>query len=200
MNRRRLFAIVLAAGSSSRFGSCKQLADYRGQPLVRYAVRAAESVCGSNSLLVVGKDWQAVHAACAPLSGFLVCNDNPRSGMAGSIVAGVAAVAETADAVLIMLADQPLVDTHCLQPLVDAWQQHEERIVCTTHAGIPGPPSIFPAACFPELQVLAGDRGARSLLERHADRVVRVPSAAASVDIDTPQDMAAAERHSKPDA
>ena len=60
MNRHGLFAIVLAAGSSSRFGSCKQLAEYRGQPLVRYAVRAAESVCGSNTVLVAGDDWQAV--------------------------------------------------------------------------------------------------------------------------------------------
>ena len=118
--------------------------------------------------------------------------------MAGSIVAGVTAVAESADAVLIMLADQPLVDTHCLQQVIDAWRRQDDHIVCTTHDGIPGPPSIFPASCFPELQALSGDRGARSVLERHAERVVRVPSAAASVDIDTPQDMARAQAPPEP--
>lgn len=198
MHGHGLFAIVLAAGSSRRFGSCKQLAEYRGQALVRYAVRAAESVCGSNTVLVAGDDWRAVHAACAPLSGFLLRNDRPRSGMAGSIVAGVTAVAESADAVLIMLADQPLVDNRCLKQVINAWQQEDDRIVCTAHAGIPGPPSIFPASCFPELQALSGDRGARSVLERHAERVLRVPSAAASVDIDTPQDMARAHAPAKP--
>ena len=188
MYRRSIFAIVLAAGRSRRFGRCKQLAEYREQALVWHAVRAAERVCGSNTVLVTGDDWQAVHEACAPLAGYLVRNDHPESGMAASVVAGVRAVADSADAVLLMLADQPLVDGRCLQTLLDAWQPG--HIACTTHAGIPGPPTVFPARCFPDLLALRGDRGARSVLEREMERVIQVPSAAAAVDIDTPEDLA----------
>lgn len=192
MSGRRLFTIVLAAGRSRRFGSCKQLAEYRNQPLVRHAVRAAERMCGPDTVLVAGNDWQAVHSACAPLAGFLVRNDNPQSGMAGSIVAGVRAVADSADAVLLMLADQPLVDSECLGMLIEAWRPTPGQIACTTHAGVLGPPSIFPARCFPDLLALRGDRGARRLLEREPARVIQVPAAQAAVDIDTPEDLARA--------
>ena len=82
MNSKRLFAVVLAAGASTRFGATKQLADYRGEILVYRAVRLAEAVCAELSVLVIGSDWQRVHDASAPLEGFLVRNDAFATGMA----------------------------------------------------------------------------------------------------------------------
>ncbi|HEX7718436.1 MAG TPA: NTP transferase domain-containing protein, partial [Woeseiaceae bacterium] len=60
----KLFAIVLAAGSSSRFGSTKQLQDYRGNPLARHTVCLAEAACGGRSILVLGHEWRDVLSAC----------------------------------------------------------------------------------------------------------------------------------------
>ncbi len=189
MSTPRLFAVVLAAGNASRFGSTKQLAEYRGRPLVQLAVRRAERVCGADSILVVGADWRRVHEACAPLKGFLVMNDAHEAGMSSSIAAGVRAVATTADAILLLLADQPLVTSDDLTRLIDAWGGSATSIVCSSHAGVIGPPVIFPSRYFGELTAQSGDKGAREVLERHADEVVRVPCAAAAVDVDSPRDL-----------
>ena len=190
MSARRLFAVVLAAGRASRFGATKQLAEYRGEPLVRRAVRNAERICGGNTILVVGSDWRRVHQAAAPLAGFLVRNEAYDSGMASSIGAGVRAVSGPADAVLVMLADQPLVGVDELRRLVDAWHGADSLIACSAHGELLGPPVIFPSLYFAELMSLRGDTGARSVLEKHAERVVRVACESAAVDVDTPTDLA----------
>lgn len=195
MKNQQLFAVVLAAGTASRFGSSKQLAEYAGEPLVRRATRLAEQVCGARTIVVLGKDWERVHHACAPLRGFLVRNEAYASGMASSIAAGVRSAAAAADAVLLMLCDQPLLTEESLHELIAAWGQSRTTIACSTHGGISGPPAVFPARYFPELMQLDGDRGARSLLEKYASNVERVSCAAAATDIDTPGDLLALLRH-----
>jgi CTP:molybdopterin cytidylyltransferase MocA len=199
MVQRRLFAIVLAAGSASRFGAAKQLAEFAGLPLAGHAVRAAENVCGANTVVVMGDEWRSVHRAVAPLRGFFVVNDTVHAGMAGSIVAGLRAVANAADAILLTLGDQPLVDARCLRGLIDAWDRSDDRIVCSCHENVLGPPAIFPTRYFAELDALDGDRGARILLDKYADRLVAVPSEFSAVDIDTQEDLLAAQRLISPD-
>ena len=57
------------------------------------------------------------------------------------------------------------------------------------YAGAVGVPAIFPRSRFRELAELRGDIGARMLLHRNPDRVVRVPMESAALDIDTPEDL-----------
>jgi molybdenum cofactor cytidylyltransferase len=185
-----VFAVVLAAGGGSRFGGRKLLATWRGRPLVRHALEAAAAVCGARTLLVVGSDWREVCAACAPLPGFFLRNDEWQSGMGGSIALGVRAVREAAGAVLLLLADQPLVTAAHLETLVARWRAEPDTIVASGFAGVAGPPALFPAACFGELAALEGDRGARALLATPGRRVLRVPFEPAAVDIDRPEDLA----------
>jgi len=190
MDSDRLYVIVLAAGMASRFGSTKQLADYEGEPLVRRAVRLAESVCAERTVLVTGNDWQRVHNACAPLQGFLVRNEEYASGIGSSISRGVKAVAGVADAVLVLLADQPLITTQYLQDLIGQWNGSTDSIVCSEFSDAKGPPIIFPARYFGDLTRLDGDMGARVVLETHQNNVVGLPCEAAATDIDTIEDLA----------
>ncbi|HWM29258.1 MAG TPA: nucleotidyltransferase family protein [Woeseiaceae bacterium] len=189
MAEKQIFAIVLAAGASSRFGSPKQLEECDGTPLVTRAVQLAENVCGSRTILVAGHEWRAVVHACRPLRGYFANNARYRSGMAASIACGVRCVAAAADAVLLLLADQPLVTRAHLDVLIAAWRDSPGNIVATRFAETAGPPVIFPRRYFTELCDLQGDAGARSILARAADRVRTVTFEDASVDIDRPEDL-----------
>lgn len=184
-----LFAVVLAAGMATRYGSTKQLATWRGRSLVGRALESAEGVCGANVLLVVGCDWRRVYEAAGPIAGFLVRNERYEEGMGRSIASAVAALPRSAAGALILLADQPLIGSAELARLADAWRQDPATIVCSHFGKNVGPPVIFPSTLFGELLALEGDRGARTVIERHRERVRKIELSEAATDIDSPDDL-----------
>jgi molybdenum cofactor cytidylyltransferase len=196
MPEQRVFAVVLAAGESRRFGSTKQLAEFDGVALVAHAVRRAEAVCGDRTILVIGSDWQNVLAVCGTLRGFFVRNDNYVSGLASSIACGARSVAPGADAMLLTMADQPLITTVHLQTLIDAWRAAPSDIIVSEYAGTQGPPVIFPARYFVSLTGLRGEQGARPLLRDAGRSVQGITCDAAAIDIDSTEDLVRLERDS----
>ena len=190
MSQSAIFAVVLAAGSSTRFGRTKQLEHFEGVSLAAGAMRKAESVCGAQSVLVTGKDWQKVADTCAPLAGYFVINTDYEQGLASSIACGVRAVAESADAILLMLADLPLVTTEHLTNLVNAWAESPQTIVASAFEDTLGPPIVFPKSDFDALMQLSGDRGARPIIDANKERVQAIACEEAAFDIDRPEDLA----------
>lgn len=184
-----LHVMVLAAGEASRFGSPKQLVRINGRPLLHSVIGRGVAVAGNSVIVVLG----AYAADLAPLlrhtPATVVVNRQWSEGMGSSIRAGVAALPGTTEAVMILLADQPSVTTEDLRRLAGAWRRQPDQIVAAQHGTTTGAPAVFPRWCFAELGALRGDQGARLLLRRHADRLVRVPMASAAVDIDTPEDL-----------
>ncbi len=189
MPGKTLFAIVLAAGASRRFGSTKQLALLEGTPLVQRAVRSAENICGPLTVLVAGNDWKSVVSAAVPLQGFIVINEEFADGLSTSLRAAVDSVGEVADAILLLLADQPLVSTAHLKDLASLWRKHTGSIVASAYADTTGPPIIFPRRFFPELVSLDGDRGAKGIIDSNQDKLKIVAFEPAAVDIDRPADL-----------
>jgi molybdenum cofactor cytidylyltransferase len=187
MGGNSIFAVVLAAGEASRFGTTKQLAEFAGKPLVQRAVTLANSICGQRTVLVTGHDWQRVTDACAPLAGFFVMNEAYRSGIGGSLALAARGVAGVADAILVLLADQPLITRDHLDELIATWQASPGRIVATRYGDTMGPPAVFPGACAAELAELRGDRGAKSIIAS-ADAVF-VTFEPAAADIDRADDL-----------
>jgi molybdenum cofactor cytidylyltransferase len=190
MSSNAIFAIVLAAGASTRFGRTKQLERFEGVPLATSAVHKAESVCGAQTILVVGKDWREVAAACEPLSGFFVVNDEYQQGLASSIACGVRAVADSADAILLMMADLPLVTAEHLSKLAQTWINSPRSIVASAFEDTLGPPVVFPKSDFDALLELEGDHGARPVIDANRDRVLAISCEEAAFDIDRPEDLA----------
>lgn len=186
---RSVFAVILAAGTSSRFGSTKQVAKVGGIPMVQRAVQIAEALCGDCVITVVGHDASCVLQCLQANSGFIVVNDAYKSGLGSSIAAAARACPAKADALLLLLADQALVTETHLKTLFRRWSGAADEIVATAYAGTEGPPVLLPSATFEELRELSGDTGARALFRDPRFRVEKVPFEDAAVDIDTPADL-----------
>ena len=188
-----LFAVVLAAGASTRFGSPKQLVRIAGRPLLHTAVTRASEVVGSALIVVLGSGAAELGALLKHSPGSIVINQDWREGLASSIRAGIARLPLTCAGALLMLADQPAVSADDLRRLAGTWRKQPQYVAAALYSGTTGVPAIFPRSMFPELAQLRGDQGARAILRRNSDRLVRVPMASAAIDVDTPEDLLAIE-------
>jgi CTP:molybdopterin cytidylyltransferase MocA len=181
--------VLLAAGEGHRFGALKQLAQIDGEPMVRRAARTLLHLCRP-LLVVTGASGDAVAGALAGLPVTCVPNPDWRDGMGASLGAGIRAVRDrfpTASAALVCLADHPLLDARGLQGMLDRHAQAPDRIIASDHAGMFGPPVLFPADCFPELAAWQGAEGARAWLRGQGARVEHMPLDV--TDVDTPADL-----------
>lgn len=186
-----LHVLVLAAGAASRFGSPKQLVRIGGRPLLHRAVATATEVGGQGVTVVLG-----AHAAeLAPLlrhsAANVVINRGWEEGLASSLREGVRALPSGCDGVLVLLADQVAVTAQDIARLASAWRAQPEWLIAATYDGHTGVPAVFPRWTFSGFNDLRGDSGARTMLERHAGRVLRVPMPNAAIDIDRPEDLLA---------
>lgn len=146
--------ILLAAGQGTRFGGGKLTADFRGRPLWEWAAEAADNVTFDQRILVIGP-----HSTITGRPGWrLVENTIAHRGMGTSIAAGIRALTDC-DQVVVMLADMPLVSTtHILRILAS------RGVSFTRYSdGKAGCPAAFPQSDFDRLMSLTGDQGARIL-------------------------------------
>ena len=189
--------LLLASGASLRFGSNKLLAPLAGRAVVRWS---AEALVGevSETYVVVPEQSRELRAALAGLPVHWVVNPDAERGMSSSIAAGVAALPVDVEAVVITLADQPLIDAQVIRNVVARWRASSRdatRAVTTSYADGRGHPTLFGAALFPALRSLEGDRGARDLLESQEGSLAVIEAdGTRPVDVDTPEALQLVER------
>jgi molybdenum cofactor cytidylyltransferase len=191
--RERVVGVLLAAGTSSRFGeSNKLLADLDGAPVV---VHAARSLCdaGLESVVVVlGHEADRVRAALADRDVTFVENPDYADGQSTSVRAGVAAAADAdADAAVFLPGDMPFVDPATVDRLVAAYRAGLAPALAAAHDGRRGNPVLFDSSRFGALSAVDGDTGGRSvLLGTEGAVLLAVDDEGVLVDIDTTGDLA----------
>lgn len=194
LNTLALDIVILAAGSASRFGGCKLLADWQGQPLITASINAASVLKSEKMIIVAGAFYSQLKESTLIATHFnsgsvelIEFRDWPL-GMGHSLAFGVSQLPSD-NPVLILLGDQPLISAQDLQNLYSAWSTQPTKIACANFANTLGVPAIFPARFKTELRACTGDRGAKLLLTRHANELIKVPMPSAEFDIDTPTDL-----------
>lgn len=192
-----IHVVVLAAGASTRFGSAKQLVRVNGRPLMLSVVSRAVELAGHSVTVVLGANAGELAPLLRHSPASVAVNHDWQEGIASSIREGLSHAPATADGVLIALADQAAVTTEDFRRLAGIWRRDPASIATAQYAGAVGVPAIFPRWCFRELNELRGDRGAQVLLQRHVDRLVRLPMPGAELDIDRPEDLLALEQNTE---
>jgi molybdenum cofactor cytidylyltransferase len=192
---RRVAAIVLAAGRSTRMGAVnKMLAEIGGKPLVRIAAEQVLASRAGPAIVVTGHQRDRVEAALDALPVRIVHNADYAEGLATSLRTGIAAVPDDADGAIICLGDMPQIDAALIDRLLSAFDpERGGLIVVPSIDGRRGNPVIWSRRFFPDLMAIEGDIGARHLIGAYADAVVEVPltGGAALTDVDTPESLAA---------
>jgi molybdenum cofactor cytidylyltransferase len=187
---RRVAAIILAGGQSTRMGGPnKLLAEIGGRTLVRIAAEEALASRARPVIVVTGHQRDRVEAAVEGLDVELVHNPDYADGLSTSLKAGIAAVPAGADGAVVCLGDMPQVRGLLIDRLIAAFDpERGALVVVPTIEGKRGNPVVWSRRFFLELMALDGDVGARHLIARYPEAVSEVPltDTAALVDVDTP--------------
>jgi molybdenum cofactor cytidylyltransferase len=196
-------ALVLAAGTSSRFLGTKQLAEIGGKALIERVLDVIPEADLRETVVVLGHEAAAVSRAMRAREGVkVVVNADYRAGMGTSIRAGILALAEDTPGAMLILADQPFVTRPFLRRMLRTFGAGGGKgmIVAAARGGLVTPPVIFSRTYFRELAALQGDQGARSVIAGHVGSLslVRFRSREMLTDIDTREDLAAARRLLEP--
>jgi CTP:molybdopterin cytidylyltransferase MocA len=189
--RNGVTAILLAAGSGSRFGGGKLLAPYRGLPLIEAALASLEDASVDERIVVVGDDAEMLREVCERHGARIVENPDWRRGQSTSVLTGLRACDAKTRAAVVLLGDQPLVGARAVERLVAALAEGA-RVAVATYGGKWRNPVLFSRGVWPLLEAeLAGDEGARPVLRRHPELVVEVPCEGVGdpTDVDTREDL-----------
>jgi molybdenum cofactor cytidylyltransferase len=186
--------VVLAAGDSSRLGRAKQLVVHEGCTLLERTIAAAIGAGADPVMVVLGARAGEIRNAIPEFTERVrfVVNIRWGDGMGTSIARGVGALRKfdpTVSAALIVVCDQPALDTAVLQRFVALAAEEPAKILLADYETGRGPPVVFPRVFFDELLALEGDTGAREIHRAHADAIVTVPFPGGAVDIDAPGDL-----------
>lgn len=196
----RIAAIVLAAGRSSRMGGKNKLLEkLNGKPLLLHAVEAALDSQADFTLVVTGHEREAVERLLPKDKLRIVHNPNYAQGLSTSLHAGLAALPEDLDGVVVLLGDMPKVKAAIIDRLIAAFSPVEGRSICLPmREGHRGNPVLFARRYFPEVMEISGDLGARPLLGSYPDQVAEVPMPddAVLTDVDTPDELEGLRRDS----
>ena len=189
----RVIAIVLAGGKSSRMGSNKMMADFHGVPMVTATIRNTLQSSVDGTIVVSGHQHDKVEAEAAKLGAASVFNRDFSEGLSTSLTCGLrAAIAQHADAVVICLADMPLVEPKLIDRLIAAYNPVEHRTIAVpTYLGKFGNPVLWGSEHFEKLLSLTGDRGARALIDELKSEAVEIDAGNDHVlrDADTPEGL-----------
>ena len=173
--RKFISGLILGAGASQRFGEPKQLLPFAGTTLLGWVVAQAQAALGLDEVIVVlGRSADEIRQRVDFGTASVVENLIFAEGCASSYRAGIAALDSHADAIMIILGDQPGITPEIIDTLAHEWRQSDAQIALCSYAGRNGHPMIFARSLFDQLETLHGDKAAWKLVDANASAVLEV--------------------------
>jgi molybdenum cofactor cytidylyltransferase len=183
--------LILAAGESSRMGTPKQLLKWKNTTLIGHAIATAQKAKAS-TITVLGANYEVIKAKINHDKVEILKNDNWELGLGNSIAFGVNNILKrdtNFDAILVMLADQPLIDSAYLNNMLEKYKKGMSQIIATSYKSKKqGVPVLFDAIYFKELSKLNDDKGAKVIIQKYSKNVSAINADNLVSDIDTLED------------
>jgi molybdenum cofactor cytidylyltransferase len=189
----KVAALVLAAGSSVRFGSSKQLAPWGDDTLLGHVLERVAGWPVDETWLVLGSDADEILDRVDPGEAVVVVNESHEGGLSSSLKVGLDALllGSRMDAVLIVLGDQPTIPDEVPGELIEGMRDSGLPVAIPKYRYERGNPVLVSRLLWERLMSLEGDEGARGLFAAHPEWVHEVwINALPPRDIDTPEDHA----------
>jgi len=191
-------ALILAAGPSTRFGSPKQLIPWGSTTLLQHIIEMAAETDVKSTWVVLGASIEQILETVDFRDAGIVENPEWDEGIASSLRVGLDAIARQgeADAVLILLADQPLLDPEVVEAILRRYEETGAAAVVPKYRYQRGNPVLIDRSLWSRVMSLEGDQGARTLLQAHPEWVEEVWfSTPMPRDIDTERDADELRQH-----
>lgn len=185
-----IWAIVLAAGASTRMKQQKLLLPFNGKSIIETVVENVARSVQSNIMVVLGSHRDEIHRKVGTIPAHFCVNENYLDGMLSSVICGFRALPKSASAALLFLGDQPQIPSKVTDLVVETWRQNNKGIVIPTFNGRRGHPALFDTKYIPEIEKLDSEKGLRALAEKFKNDVLEVECNIPAIlrDIDTPED------------
>jgi molybdenum cofactor cytidylyltransferase len=191
--RLRIGAVLLAAGEGRRMGGvAKPLIRLQGVPLITRHLIALSGAGVDEVVVVTGYARDAVEEQVRSFSVTLAHNEAYAEGQQGSVRVGLAALDGSFDAVIVMLADQPLIGASDLTELIGAFKKRPAgHVVVPVVQGQRGNPIVLDGLAHAQILASETNLGCRHLIERQPE-LVHVHETANTrfvTDLDTVEDL-----------
>jgi molybdenum cofactor cytidylyltransferase len=184
----KIAILILAAGESKRMNGIKQLLPWKNTTLLGNAIEQAIQSKATAVYVVLGANADRIAPTIAQYKVQTIENKNWKNGLGNSIACGVDFIRETQgdyDAILITLADQPLLTADYYNLLMENYVQNKAKIIASETNNTPSVPAIFDAIYFEKLSQLNQDQGAKEIMIAAQNEVYRLPAVVNLVDVDT---------------
>lgn len=181
--------VILAAGEGHRFGSSKQVAKFKGKPLLQHQI---DSCCNTklDCFVVLGAHHRLIQNTVCFQGSTVLINTQWKKGMSSSIRHAVIELSNSYSGLLFVAGDQPLISSWHLVEMFKLWYKNPNCIVCSEFNGELGIPAIYSREFYSELKQLSGDKGGKKVILDNMELVTKYSLPEAAIDIDTPEDLA----------
>ena len=187
--------IILAGGSSTRFGRPKQLLKLRGKYLLEYVLNAALESELNHIVLVLGHNHQKILQALGACNSHkrlqVVINHNYLEGQSRSLQAGLLKIRHTFPTAMFLLGDQPMLDSNTIDHMLCEFRHSGKDICVPVCHGQRRNPTIFNRIFYDQLLGIKGDIGARNIIQANSERVhfLKLDNPLCFFDIDSQKDF-----------
>lgn len=185
----KIAVIMLAAGSSSRFGSNKLLYGIQGQPMYAHTLEMLAGLEETELTVVTRQEYRQIAEAAEKAGARVLYNPKPEEGIASSLKIGLKANLQ-ADACLFAVSDQPWMKRDTVEQLIRLYRSSGKGMACVSFQGKTGNPCIFSGKYYEELLALDGDKGGKRVMDAHREDAafLSVENEQELTDIDRRQD------------